>query len=196
MLFRINVYRLGVEKRLEARRRIVRIALVAAVLGVNAIVLGLFVQAVFLTNDGISSTGARLGSIEQALGELVRGGGALTEDQLQLLEKRGQRISWSEVYETISRLVRPEMSFTRLKMGEDRSADRKDVVLTMRGRLKGSREEESVDRLMGFVQDLRDDEYVSRRFREVRLVSMDWSADPSDQFLEFEITCPIRVRQF
>jgi len=196
VLFRINVYRLGVEKRLEARRRIVRIALVAAVLGVNAIVLGLFVQAVFLTNDGISSTGARLGSIEQALGELVRGGGALTEDQLQLLEKRGQRISWSEVYETISRLVRPEMSFTRLKMGEDRSADRKDVVLTMRGRLKGSREEESVDRLMGFVQDLRDDEYVSRRFREVRLVSMDWSADPSDQFLEFEITCPIRVRQF
>ena len=43
MLFRINMYRLGHEKRLQAQQRVRSLALVATIVSVNAVVIGLFI---------------------------------------------------------------------------------------------------------------------------------------------------------
>ena len=54
MLFRVNMYRQGREKRLEAIRSVHRVAIFAGVLCVNAVVIGLFVFAIAMSDRGIA----------------------------------------------------------------------------------------------------------------------------------------------
>ena len=55
MLFKINMYRMGREKRLAAQTRIRRFAAIATLIAVNVVVVGLFVIAVLLSGRGIEA---------------------------------------------------------------------------------------------------------------------------------------------
>lgn len=194
MLFRINMYRIGANRRMEAARKVRRLALAVSVVGVNVVLLVLFAQAIFMTNSGIAAVTRRLESGEEALGELTASGRALTPPQLGILQDRAERTSWSHALVAVADLLGEDATISRMWLGELRGEGRrgKKHAFQMRGSINSGREEESVDALMAFVGELREDGYLSASFEDVRLVSMDWVTAASGEVLQFEIACPMR----
>jgi len=194
VLFRINMYRIGANRRMEAARKVRRLALAVSVVGVNVVLLVLFAQAIFMTNSGIAAVTRRLESGEEALGELTASGRALTPPQLGILQDRAERTSWSHALVAVADLLGEDATISRMWLGELRGEGRrgKKHAFQMRGSINSGREEESVDALMAFVGELREDGYLSASFEDVRLVSMDWVTAASGEVLQFEIACPMR----
>jgi hypothetical protein len=194
VFFRINMYRLGGEKRLEARRRVRRVAFLTVILSVNIAVAGLFVFAVILTGNAVRADEARLTRAQDMLIEYVaENGGSLTEQQIELLRARTTRVDWSDMLRIVSRLTGRDMWFTRMKLveTEDRRLRTWLSGLQLEGRLKAGRSEGSHDALMEFLTALREEPAIRRHFEEPKLVGSEWSRGDDGDYLEFEIFCQL-----
>lgn len=194
MLFRLNMYRVSIERRKNARLHMRDVALSTLILGVNGLALLMFLGAINITNNGIEATEACLRSREEVLGQLADDGGALTEGQLDLLKERVDRMSWSAVLHKVAAFAPNEVFFTDLSFATEGRGKNTTAILEMRGRMKAELEEEGVDRMVEFVQELSNDQYFGRHFHEVKLADMSWVEEDDNEFLGFVVTCELRRR--
>ena len=195
MLFRVNMYRQGRERRLEAVRRVHRVAIFAVVLSVNALVIGLFVFAVLMSDRGIAATEMRLTATQRALSKVVEEqGGTTTEEELGLFRQRAERVLWSRVMETIAERTPKEMWLPRIRLAEsDIGGGLRIPGLRVSGRVTATSEEEGMRIVMQLVNGLRGDGYFREHFLEPRLIRSTWLSEDGSRFLEFDIFSALKT---
>jgi hypothetical protein len=194
LLFKVNMYRMGHEKRVEAQMRLRRFASVAVLIAVNVVVVGLFVVAVMLSGRGIEATETRLLATQSALANLMEEqGGDRSAEELELVRTRVSQVRWSVVLEVVARLTPRDMWFARLSLAQGTvSGSRRQVYgLKMSGRLTARREQEGLTGVMGFVSALREDPSFKRYFEEPKLTDSSWIDEEGSHWLEFDIFCPL-----
>lgn len=194
MLFKVNMYRLGREKRLQAQMRIRRFAILATIITINVVVVGLFVFAVVLSGRGIAAKQSRLLATQAAVASLLeQQGGTRSGEELELVRTRASQVRWSVVLGVVARLTPADMWFPRLRLSEGvlTGARRRAAGLRMSGRLKAGREEEGLSEVMEYVTALREDPSFKRYFVEPKLVDSSWLSQDGTEYLEFDIFCPL-----
>jgi hypothetical protein len=195
VLFRVNMYRQGRERRLEAVRSVHRVAMFAVVLCVNAVVIGLFIFAIALSDRGIAAAESRLTATQQALAKVVsEQGGTTSEEELGLVRLRAERVLWSRVMRSVARLTPNEMWLPRVRMTQsDVGAGARVMGLKLSGRMDASNEEEGVRVLMGFLNGLRADPYFREQFLEPKLLRSTWLTEEGERYLEFDVFTPLNT---
>jgi len=194
LLFKVNMYRLGREKRREAQMRIRRLATLATIITINIVVVGLFIFAVVLSGRGIAAKESRLAATQTAVASLMEEqGGARSTEELELVRTRASQVRWSVVFGVVARLTPAEMWFPRLRLTEGVLAGSRRRIpgLRMSGKLKAGKEEEGLSKLMDYVTQLREDPSFKRYFIEPKLMDSSWLNEDGSKFLEFDIFCPI-----
>jgi hypothetical protein len=163
--------------------------------GVSVVVSGLFIFAVVMANQEIGRKTARMevanAELLQALGS---GADAISDEELSLIRTRAVQIRWSNVLAATSELAIPELWFTRLSLSEGSlvgTRGRRNAGFELQGRLKAGRKEESLAKLMEFIGVLREDPVFSESFAEIKLLDSRWKQTTNDEYLEFEIFCPL-----
>jgi len=194
VVFRINMCHLDEEKRERRRKRAHYVAVVVTVLGVNAVAGGLFVQSLLVTDNALDAAGARVELAEEAMVRVAGEGVTLSDEQVEVLNRRLQRVTWSSALADIAHLAVPEVWLTRMIVTDGVPAGGGEPVLGLHiyGTLKAGRREEGVDHLMAFVQSIRTEPRFREDFLEAALAAMNWSSDGGGgDEIEFEIFCPL-----
>jgi Tfp pilus assembly protein PilN len=195
VLFRVNMYRKGREKRLEARRRVRRAAMVAAVVSLNVIFAGLFVSALLLSDRAIAAREVRLTATKEALAEyMAERGSNMTPEEMGLARLRAEQVRWSAVLTILSRVAPKDMwlPYIRLTDSFEQGSPIKVPGLRLTGRLKAKGEEEGLNAVMAFIAALSADSYFSRCFNEPRLVESTWLTESGSHALEFDVFCALK----
>jgi len=194
VLFKINMYRLRSERAVQLKRKLRYLALVVFMVGISVVVAGLFVYAVFMTDQEIERKSARLGeSNAELLATLGGGADAISDEELSLIRTRALQVRWSELLAATSRLAIPELWYTQLRFSEGSlvGTSGRTEGFHMEGRLKAGRKEESLATLMEFLAKVREEPIFAESFTEVKLVNSRWKQTTDDEYLEFEIFCPM-----
>jgi hypothetical protein len=193
MLFRINMYPAGRERRVEADARARRFASVTVVVAVNALVVLLFLIGVQVADRAANVRDTRLVAAEGAIAEILKAkGGAITRDDLELVRMRAAQVSWSRVLESLAGATPREVILSRVKLAEAAApgSQLRTPGLRLTGRLRAGSEEAGLTLLMGFLGRLRDDEYFAKHFHEPKLMDSTWLRDEAGNVLEFDVFCP------
>jgi len=193
VLFNVNMCRASVERHQTEQRRARNVAYSAVILGVNLVVLVLFLQAIAVTGSYLGSAEAQLVSTNRALQQVTEKEGNITPQQIRILQARRARVDWHDTLLAIGRLTPRDVWLTRLAVSEGTPAGGGDPIPGLRvfGRMKADREEEGVTRLMSFVQELRAEARFREEFLEATLVTVGWTSDFDEGGVEFEIFCPL-----
>lgn len=194
MLFRVNMYRLRSERAVEIKRKLRHLAWVVFLAGISIVVSGFFVYAVVLTQQEIAGKAARVETANVALRELMgRATDAISDEELSLIRTRAARTRWSSVLAASSRLATRELWFTQLRLSEGSlvGARGRTPGFHMKGRLRAGRKEESLAKLMEFLVAVRNEPIFAESFSEVKLVTSRWKQTTDDEYMEFEIFCPL-----
>ena len=194
MLFRVNMYRLRSERAVEIKRKLRQLALVVLLAGVSIVVSGFFIYAIVLTQQELTGKAARVETANVALRELLgRATDAISDEELSLIRTRAARIRWSSILAASSRLATRELWFTQLRLSEGSlvGARGRTPGFHMKGRLRAGRKEESLAKLMEFLAAVRDEPIFAESFSEVKLVTSRWKLTTDDEYMEFEIFCPL-----
>ncbi len=193
MLFKINMYRLRSERAVEVRRKLRHLALVVFLVGISIVVSGFFIVAVVMTERGIASKTARIETANAELREALGGAAdAISDEQLSLIRTRAVQIRWSNILAASSRLATRELRFTQLRFSQGSLVGSRDRTagFHMHGRLWAERREESAGP-MEFLAAVRADSVFAESFSEIQLVSSRWKQTTDDEYMEFEIFCPL-----
>ena len=193
MLFKINMYRLRSERAVEVRRKLRSLALVVFLVGVSIVVSGFFIVAVVMTEQEIARKTARIETANAELREALGGAAdAISDEQLSLIRTRAVQIRWSRILAASSRLATRELRFTQLRLGQGSlvGTGGRTPGFHMHGRLWAERKEESVGP-MEFLAAVRADSVFAASFSEIQLVSSRWKQTTNDEYMEFEIFCPL-----
>jgi hypothetical protein len=195
LLFRINMYRLGRERRLESQRRLQRVASLAAVLSINVVVAGLFVFALVLTGTETAAHETRLKASESAIQKFMeeQGGPVFSDEELNLVRARAAEVKWSIVLRTVARLTPGEIWLPRVRLSEAYMGITNERVMGLRlsGRLRAGQEQEGLTKVMDYVAVLRTDHYFAEHFSEPKLVDSTWLSESGKDYLEFDVFCPL-----
>ena len=194
MFFKVNMYRLRSERAVEAKRKLRHLATLVLLAGVSIVVSGLFIFALVLTQQEITEKVARIETANAALREALDGAtDAISDDELSLIRTRTVQVRWSNVLAACSRLATRELWFTQLRFSEGSlvGARGRTAGFHMKGRLRAGRKEESLARLMEFLAGVRDEPLFAESFSEVKLVTSRWKQTTDDEYMEFEIFCPL-----
>jgi hypothetical protein len=193
VLLRINMCRLGTERRERDKTRARNLAVAVTVLGVNAVVVGLFAQALIATDAAREAAAVRLDRTELAMARVTGDGVTLDEEQVEILKARRELVDWGRALKRVATLTPDEVWFSRIIVTEGVPAGGGEPVLGLQlyGTLKAGRREEGVDRLMTFVQSLRNDPGFREDFNEAVLVAMNWTTEAGEDGVEFEVFCPL-----
>jgi Tfp pilus assembly protein PilN len=193
VLFRINMYPAGREKRIEAENRLRRLARIAVLAAVNTALIVLFLVAAGLSKQALSAKQTRLAASEGAITEILKQhGGAMTREDLELVRMRAAQVRWSRILASVANATPHEVWLTRLKLAEGAApgSQLRTTGLRITGKLKAGSEQAGLASLMGFLGTLRDDEYFSRFFHDPKLVDSTWLRDEAANILEFDVFCP------
>ena len=195
MQFRVNMYRQGRERRLEAARSVHRVAMFAVILCVNAVVVGLFIFAVTMSERGISSAESRLTATQQALAKAVsEQGGSTSDEELSLVRLRAERVLWSRVLRAVAGFTPKEMWLPRVRLTQsDVGGGTRVAGLKLSGRMDAASEEEGVSILMEFLNGLRGDQYFREHFLEPKLLRSTWLTEDGERYLEFDVFTPLNT---
>ncbi len=194
MLFKINMYRLRSERAVEMKRKLRYLALVVFMAGISIVVSGLFVFAVVMTEQEIGRKTERIGEVNAELLSTLGGGtDAISDEQLSLIRTRALQLRWSNLLAASSRLATRELWFTQLSFNEGSlvGGGGRTAGFHLEGRLRAGRKEESLATLMEFLANVRDEPIFAESFSEVKLVTSRWKQSTDDEYLEFEVFCPM-----
>jgi len=194
VLFKVNMYRLRSERAVEVKRKLRHLALIVFLVGVSIVVSGLFIFAVVLTGQDTATKVERIETANVKLREALGGTtDAISDEELSLIRTRAVQTRWSNVLAACSRLATRELWFTQLRFSEGSlvGARGRTPGFHMQGRLRAGRKEESLARLMEFLAVVRDEPVFAKSFSEVKLVTSRWKQTTDDEYMEFEIFCPL-----
>lgn len=195
MLFKLNIYRLGEERRLRERNRTRALAVVVLLVGLNVVTMALYAQALWSTNRGLNAANARLSEVQGLMDEVVEEGGAIREEQVQLLRVRSAQPHWSALMGRIGELTPDNVwymrvSYARPMMGSAAG----DHALRIYGQVRAKDRDASVNELMSYVDSLRADPVLSGAFGSATLATMRWTEESDQEYLRglhFEVDLPI-----
>ncbi len=194
MLFKVNMYRLRSERAVEGKRKLRHLASLVFLAGISVVVAGLFIFAVVLTQREIVDKVARIETANAALRDVLGGAtDAISDEELSLIRTRAVQVRWSDILAACSRLATRELWFTQLTFSEGSlvGARGRTPGFHMKGRLRAGRKEESLAKLMEFLAAVRDEPIFAESFSEVKLVTSRWKLTTNDEYMEFEIFCPL-----
>lgn len=194
MLFKINMYRLRGEREVEVRRKLRYFAFVVFMAGVSIVVSGLFIFAVAMIDQETERKSERISTANAELLSTLGGGtDAISDEELRLIRTRAIQTRWSNVLASSSKLAIRELWFTKLRFSEGSLVGTRGRTpgYHMEGRLRAGRKEESLAKLMEFLAEVRDEPVFAESFSEVKLVNSRWKQATDDEYLEFEIFCPL-----
>ncbi len=193
MLFRINMYPAGRERRIEAEVRVKRFASVALVAAVNAALIVLLLVAAGLSAQALTAKQTRLAAAEGAVTAILKEhGGAMTREDLDLVRMRAAQVRWSRILESVARVTPRQVTLSRLKLAEGAppGSQVRTAGLRITGKLAAGSEQAGLTALMGFLGALRDDEYFGRHFHDPKLIDSTWLREEGANLLEFDVFCP------
>ncbi len=196
MLFELNIYRLGRERRREAAAHARSLGTIVLLAGVSFATLLIYSQALWSTGKGLEVAQARLQGVERAFEEATEEGAGLTSDELLLLKDRAQQVPWSGVLRRVGELAPSDTWYMRISLVEGSVLDEAGAAGAFHifGIVKARGRDESVTELMGFVDALRADPELSRYFRDAKLATMRWENDADNSLMEglsFEAVLPL-----
>jgi hypothetical protein len=194
VLFKINMYRLRSERAVEVRRKLRHLAVVVFLVGVSIVVSGLFIFAVVQTEREITRKTERIEVANAELLETLGGAAdAISDEELRIIRTRAVQIRWSNILAASSRLAIDELWFTQLRLSQGSlvGARGRTPGFHLEGRLTAGRKEESLAKLMEFLAEIRNEPIFAESFEEVNLVTSRWKTTTDDEYLEFEIFCPL-----
>jgi hypothetical protein len=178
--------------RFETRRRVGRAAFVSAILSLNVLILGLFVCAIFFADKGLRQNTSRLDAADDALAKHVAEAGSISEEELDLIRTRAERVKMSEVADAVAAVSLPEIWFTRLKFtGRAGSGSGGTPGLRMEGKLRAGREDESLAMVMEFLNALGREPVFLEHFAQAKLISSEWTGKDNDEGLSFAVLFPL-----
>ncbi len=186
MLFELNIYRLGRERRRETAARARSLGTMVLLAGVSLIMLLIYSQALWSTGRGLDVAQARLENAERAYEAATEEGAGLTPDEMLLLRDRAAQVPWSTVLQRVGELAPSDAWYMRLSLVEGSVLDEVGAsgAFHIFGIVKAKGRDESVVELMAFVDALRADAELSRHFRNAKLATMRWEGDGEDAFME------------
>ncbi len=186
MLFELNIYRLGRERRREAAARARSLGAIVLVAGVSFAMLLIYSQALWSTGKGLDVAQARLKGVERAFVTATEEGAGITADELLLLKDRAAQVPWSSVLRRVGELVPSDTWYMRLSLVKKSAFDEAGSAgaFHIYGIVKAKGRDESVIELMGFVDALRADAELSQYFGNAKLATMRWEDDVDDTFME------------
>ena len=196
MLFRINMYPAGRERRASAERRVRQFATLAAVAGVNAAVVVLFLAGLGLSKQALSVSQTRLAAAQEGIAQILDDqGGAMTNEELDLVRVRAAQVKWSAVMSSVSRVTPREVWLSRMRLTEGVRPGGRDRTpgLRITGTVRAGSEQAGLSLLMKYLAALRDDEYFARHFQDPKLVGSTWLTAEGVNLLEFDAFCPLAV---
>jgi len=195
VLFKFNIYRLGEERRLQDRNRTRALAVVVLLVGLNFVTMALYGQALWSTSRGVDAANARLADVQAVMSQVMEEGGAISEEQVQLLRVRSAQPKWSILLERIGELTPDNVWYMRVSYARPlvgtASGDRS---LRIYGQVKAKDRDESVNQLMQYVDTLRADAQLAKAFGSAKLATMRWTEDSDQEFLNglhFEVDLPL-----
>ena len=195
MLFKLNVYRLGEERRLQERNRTRALAVVVLLVGLNFVTMALYSQALWNTSRGVSAANARLADVQEVLGHIVDEGGAISEEQIQLLRTRSAQPQWSALMRRIGELTPDNVWYMRVSYAKPALGSAVgDHSLRIYGQVKAKTRDESVNQLMQYVDALRADAELAESFGSATLATMRWTEESDQEYLRglhFEVNLPL-----
>ncbi len=195
MLFKLNIYRLGEERRRQERNRTRALAIVVFLVGLNVVTLALYGQALWNTNRGLAAAEARLTEVQGMVDQVVGEGGAIREEQVQLLQTRSVQPSWSSLMGRLGELTPENVWYMRVSYAKPLSGrGAGDHALRLYGQVKAKDRGESVNDLMELVDTLRADKALATCFGSATLATMRWTEESDHEYLRglhFEIELPI-----
>ncbi len=195
MLFRLNLYRLGEERRLQERNRTRALAVVVLLVGLNLVTMALYGQALWSTSRGVTAANARLADVQNVLDEVIGEGGGITEEQVQLLRTRSAQPKWSALMGRIGELTPDSIWYMRVSYAKPALGSTVgDHSLRIYGQVKAKGRDESVNELMQYVDKLRADAGLAKAFGSATLATMRWTEEGDLEYLKglhFEVDLPI-----
>ncbi len=197
MLFELNIYRLGRERRREAAASARSLGTIVLLAGVSFAMLLIYAQALRSTGKGLDVAQARLENVERAFEVATEEGAGVTADELLLLKDRAALVPWSSMLRRVGELAPPDTWYMRLSLTEASVLNETGAAGAFHifGIVKAKGRDESVTELMSFMDELRGDAELSRYFRDVRLATMRWEGDVDDTLMEglsFEVILPLQ----
>ena len=147
-----------------------------------------------MANQEIERKTERIGAANAELLSTLGGGtDAISDEELRLIRIRAVQTRWSNVLASSSKLAIPELWFTQVRFSEGSLVGTRGRTpgYHLEGRLKAGRKEESLAKLMEFLAEVRDEPVFAESFAEVKLVNSRWKQTTDDEYLEFEIFCPL-----
>ena len=195
MLFKLNIYRLGEERRLQERNRTRALAVVVLLVGLNFVTMALYGQALWNTSRGVTAANARLADVQEILDEVIDEGGAISEEQVHLLRIRSAQPQWSVLMERIGELTPDNVWYMRVSYVKPAMGSAAgDSFLRIYGQVKAKTRDESVNQLMQYVDTLRADAELARSFGSATLATMRWTEESEQEYLRglhFEVNLPL-----
>lgn len=192
MRFRINMYRLRSERALEVRRKLRYLALFVFLLGVSVVVAGLFFIAVAMTEQNIADRAERIESANAELRQSLDGGtDAMTDDELSLIRMRRVQTEWSDVLAALAHAMPDDMWLTRIQRSQGSLVGRgsRTAGLRIEGRLTAGGSQESLEELMEFIAEVKEERVFVESFTAVSLMNSRWETSDDERYLEFDIFC-------
>jgi len=195
VLFELNIYRLGEERRLQERNRTRALAVVVLLVGLNFVTMALYGQALWSTGRGVIAASARLADVQEVLNQVIDEGGGISEEQVGLLRVRSLQPQWSVLLERIGELTPENVWYMRVSYAKPLLGSAAgDHSLRVYGQVKAKTRDESVNQLMQYVDTLRADAELARSFGSATLATMRWTEESDQDYLRglhFEVNLPL-----
>ncbi len=195
MLFKLNIYRLGEERRLQERNRTRALAVVVLLVGLNFVTMVLYGQALWDTSRGVTAANARLADAQEVLDQVIEEGGAISEEQIDLLRVRSAQPSWSALLGRVGELTPDNVWYMRVSYAKPIIGSAAgDHSLRIYGQVKAKTRDESVNQLMQYVDTLRADTELAKSFGSATLATMRWTEESDQEYLKglhFEVNLPL-----
>lgn len=166
-MFRINLYTEREEKRRLARRKAAQTAVVAGILGVNALLVAALGLGASLLQERRDALAGEITRLESVVARGERDGGDI-EQARELYELRRTRVEWSPLLAAISDALPPALVLGEIQgqVGRDRMRAHLELTgLTRSG-------ESDLGEVSAFVAALRGDPRVTDGFPQVTLGSI------------------------
>jgi Tfp pilus assembly protein PilN len=186
------MYRLRSERALLVRRKLRFLAFFVFLLGVSVVVSGLFIYSLAMTERSIAAKEERIEAANLELMQSLGGGtDAVSNDELSLIRMRRVQLKWSDILATLARTMPDEMWLTNIELNSGALVGRRARTggFRIEGRIKSGGRQESLNRLMGFIDAVQEKEVFSESFAEVTLVNSKWEESRDEDYLEFQILC-------
>jgi Tfp pilus assembly protein PilN len=193
-MFEINVHRETLERRRVARRKSMRLLFLRA-LYVTLVVLftGLFTFQVLSLRQNIEARQEEMKEIGEMMARYSPEDLNIPADHMMaLLQVKGMSIKWGEKLKRLCALLPEQMWLTQISLKNRIIEGINRNVFVIQGSTNLQDEHEGLNKVLEFLNSLRNDESFPKGFESIGLLSSKRSMTLEKKQLDFELVCTLR----